>query len=158
MSKPSVYLAGPITGQTFAGATDWRDYVRVQLPAEIDVRNPMRCKVARLKQAKSIGDPLTRAMGITTRDRCDVMQASMVLVNVLGASKASIGTVMEIAWADLLRIPVVLVMEPEGNPHEHAMLTSCVGWRVESLDEAVRILKAVLILEVDDGGSGIQGA
>ena len=154
MSKPSVYLAGPITGQTFAGATDWRDYVREQLPVEIDVRSPMRCKVARLKKATSIhdhydDDPLTRVMGITTRDRCDVMRANMVLVNVLGASKASIGTVMEIAWADLLRTPVVLAIEAEGNPHEHGMLTSCVGWRVESLDEAVRIVKAVLVLRDD---------
>jgi len=51
---------------------------------------------------------------------------------------------MEIAWADLSRIPVVLVMEPEKNGHDHAMIREAAGFRVSTLDEGLRIVKAIL--------------
>jgi hypothetical protein len=83
------------------------------------------------------------------------MRADVLLVNLLGAERVSIGTVMEIAWADAVRVPVVLVMEPsaeentglvpsKGNVHEHAMIRECVGFRVQTLDEGLNVVKAIL--------------
>lgn len=150
MDKPSVYLAGPISGLTLEGCSDWREWATQKLGQGIMALNPLRSKKARLSHAGAIADhydddPLTRLPGIVGRDRFDVMRADMVLVNVLGAERVSLGTVMEVAWADLLRKPVVLVMEKEGNVHEHGMFTQVVQYRVETLEEGVRVVRAVLL-------------
>jgi nucleoside 2-deoxyribosyltransferase len=151
----SVYAAGPITGLSFTGATDWRNTLQVLLKDKVQVLSPLRSKDY-LKDEKVIGDsyeqekidsPLTHVLsssrGITTRDRNDVMNSDIILVNLLGATKVSIGTVMEIAWADMLRKPVVLIMEKNGNVHDHAMIRECVGFRVETLEQAAKVVEAV---------------
>jgi hypothetical protein len=79
-----------------------------------------------------------------TRDRFDATRCDVLLVNLLGAERVSIGTVMEIAWADLRRTPIVAVME-EGNVHEHGMVNEAIGFRVTTLDEALNIIKSILI-------------
>ena len=89
------------------------------------------------------GHPLSTRRGITCRDRMDVMRCDMVIANFLGAKKVSIGTVMEIAWADAFRKPIVVVME-KGNIHEHSMLNQVSGFIVSSLDEAIELVVTVL--------------
>lgn len=150
MKSSSVYLAGPISGTSFHGCNDWREAVAKEL-AEVGVTalSPLRGKKARLESVPTLADhydddPLTRLPGIVGRDRFDVMRADAILVNVLGARKVSIGTVMEIAWADILHKPIVLAMEPQGNPHEHGMLTHVVSYRVPTLEDAVWITKVLL--------------
>lgn len=144
-----VYLAGPITGQSYAGAVDWRIRASERLASYgITSVSPMRWK-AWLQTAEELRDSyeqdvMTRGKAIVARDRFDVMRADVVLVNVLGAWSVSIGTVLEVAWSDSQRIPVVLVMEEQGNPHEHAMLTECCAFRVETLDAAIQVCKALL--------------
>jgi hypothetical protein len=51
---------------------------------------------------------------------------------------------MEIAWADANRIPSVIVMEPEDNLHDHAMINECTGFRVSTIREGIEIVKAIL--------------
>ena len=144
-----VYLAGPITGLSYGGAVDWRESVRTDLArAGIRGLSPMRGKEY-LKDDTGIADEyagmvLSCSRGITTRDRFDCNRADLLIVNFLGATKVSIGTVMEIAWADAKRIPVILVIEDEGNVHDHAMIRECTGFRVNTLEEAVKIAKVVL--------------
>lgn len=82
--------------------------------------------------------------GIITRDRFDATRCDVLLVNLLGAKKVSIGTVMEIAWADAHRIPIIVVIEPEGNPHEHPMIDEVTGFRATSLTEALAVAIKVL--------------
>jgi hypothetical protein len=36
-------------------------------------------------------------------------------------------------------------MEPEGNPHEHGMILEAIGFRVPGLEEALHIIKAMLL-------------
>ncbi|QQG44967.1 MAG: hypothetical protein HYW89_03095 [Candidatus Sungiibacteriota bacterium] len=142
-----LYCAGPITGVSFEGCTEWREYVAKKLPAHIKAVSPMRGKnyLAKEKLVKDsyAQHPLGSPKGITCRDRMDVMRCDLLLVNLLGAAKVSIGTVMEIAWADMLRKPIVIVMEKE-NIHSHAILREAAGFIVETLDEAVEIAIAVL--------------
>jgi nucleoside 2-deoxyribosyltransferase len=73
----------------------------------------------------------------------DVMRCDMILVNFLGASKVSIGSVMEIGWADAWRKPIIVVMEKD-NVHSHAMIREVAGYIVSNLDEAIKIVIAVL--------------
>ena len=41
-----VYLSGPISGQTYTGATEWREWVRTRLQPGINAVDPMRGKHA----------------------------------------------------------------------------------------------------------------
>ena len=173
MSK-IVYLAGPITGLDYAGATDWREFATLHIannlsPGQfnkatgkifalhtqtgIEVLSPMRAKTA-LKSVGTFtadGDAyngvclMSSDRGIMTRDRFDSMRCDVLLVNLLGAKKVSIGTVMEIAWADSNRTPIVCAMEPDGNPHEHGMIKEALGFRVPTLEEAILIVKSILL-------------
>jgi nucleoside 2-deoxyribosyltransferase len=148
MSK--VYLAGPITGLAYGGAVDWRVAAKEYLTKRgIDGYSPMRGKDY-LKNETHIAlyyseevSPLSTPRGIMTRDRYDCRTADLVLVNFLGAEKVSIGTVMEIAWADAHRVPIVAAMEPN-NIHAHAMINEALGYRVDTLEEALAITVVVL--------------
>lgn len=147
-----VYLAGPITGLTFGDATDWRNDVKKMLPPWIHTLSPLRGKQYLEERSSRDGRildsyenyPLSSARGITTRDRWDATRCNVLLVNLLGATRVSIGTVEEIGWADAKRIPTILVMEDEGNLHDHSMIRESVGFRVNSLSQAVEILIALL--------------
>lgn len=68
----------------------------------------------------------------------------MIFVNFLGAKIVSIGTVMEIAWADILRKPTIIVME-EDNIHYHKMIRGVVGFIVSDIDQAVQIALTTLL-------------
>lgn len=143
-----VYLAGPITGCTYDGCTSWREFAFRELYNEgIVGLDPMRAKDY-LANEKCVGDdydtPLSCSRGIMTRDHWDCIRCDVVLVNLLGATKVSIGTVMEIAWAFECKIPVVLCIEPEGNVHDHAMIREATGFRVNTLDAGLEIVKAIL--------------
>jgi len=142
-----VFCSGPITDLNFDSATNWRNVVRNKMPLNIKAVSPLRCKEY-LCHEKKIADsyediPLSSEKGITTRDRNDVMRCDLLFVNLLGTEKVSIGTVMEIAWADMLRKPIVLVMD-KNNIHDHAMIRCCSGFIVSSLDEGIEITKAIL--------------
>ena len=142
-----VYLAGPITGESYQSATDWRQLVIEQMPIGITAISPLRGKYY-LEKFKDIKDsyediPLSSSRGITTRDRFDVMNCDVLLVNLLGAKTVSIGTVMEMAWADILRKPIILVIEDQSNIHEHAMIREIVGFRVNNIQDGLRLLHAI---------------
>jgi nucleoside 2-deoxyribosyltransferase len=150
---PTVYLAGPIAGLNYAGATEWRDDAIAQLAAAgIKGLSPMRAKnylkdvqeFSKNCHAEGAVNVLSQPSSIMTRDRFDATRCDVILVNFLGAEKVSIGTVMELAWADLSRIPIVCVMEP-GNIHEHGMVTEAIGIRVTTLEEALEVVKAILV-------------
>lgn len=148
----SVYLAGPITGCTYDGCTDWREQVRLWLEVEtmgkIKGISPMRNKQYLFGEEQIDKDyedyPLSCQKGIMTRDHYDCFRADLVLVNLLGTGKVSIGTVMEIAWAHTHQIPIILVMEEEGNVHDHPMIREAAGFRAPNLRGATDIAKHIL--------------
>jgi nucleoside 2-deoxyribosyltransferase len=146
--KYLVYLAGPIRGLDYAGATDWRDEVRGRMPRHIECASPMRNKEF-LKSEKVLDGadcyphPLTTKDGITVRDRFDVMRCDLMLVNFIGATSVSKGTCVEFGWADAARKPIVLAMEP-GNVHEHPIIQDLAGFIVPTLQEAIELTIAIL--------------
>lgn len=146
-----VYLAGPITGVSYKACTEWREIVKDMLDEDIKTLSPMRGKQHIEQRSKnglvamSYEDfPLSSVKGINTRDYNDVKRADAVFVNFLGAEKVSIGTVMEIAWCRAFSIPVVCVMEKD-NIHNHSMLNYACGYIVETLEEGVAVLEALLL-------------
>jgi nucleoside 2-deoxyribosyltransferase len=143
-----VYLAGPITGCSYEGCTDWRDRFEDELNNNaVQTLSPMRGKT----YLKGLGDiahdypghVMSCQHGIMVRDHFDTTRATLLVVNLLGAEKVSIGTVMEMSWAWDNGIPVVCMME-EGNVHDHPMLRETIGFRVESEEEALHVVRTIL--------------
>lgn len=149
----TVYLAGPIAGLNYTGATRWRDDVHREL-AKVGIRalSPMRGIGAPSLEAIYHQSGLDEAhvkakhgpRELMTRDRFDATRCDVLFVNLLGATRVSIGTMMEIAWADLRRTPIVVAMEAEGNPHDHAMVNEAIGWRCETLGHAIHVTRNIL--------------
>lgn len=146
---PSVYLAGPIRGQDYHSATGWRDYCYTQLrDSGILAYSPMRGK-AYLRGAGTLRDSyegtlLSGEKAILARDKFDVQRCDMLLVNLLDAPAVSMGTCVEYGWASALSKPIVTIME-DGNVHQHSFITGLSGWVVDSLEDGLAIVKAVLL-------------
>lgn len=141
--KPLIYLAGPISGLDYKGATGWRKNVIQANKDYMTFASPMRDKFY-LRDKEDVSDvpkdePLSTPRGIMTRDSWDVDRCDTVFANFLGATKVSIGTVMECAWAWRKHIPLIVVMEDD-NIHQHPMLLESAGFVVPSLDEGVELL------------------
>lgn len=136
----TVYLAGPITGQTYGSSTTWREEVKSILKSHnIHGLSPMRGKAylsAEDKLKDSYEDKtMSSIVGINVRDFNDCKTCDAILVNFLGAKRVSIGTVMEIAWARLLQKPIVIIIDDD-NIHQHGMLTFG-NILVKSIDEGI---------------------
>lgn len=150
---PTVYLAGPIANTTAGEAFAWREEALQRLAVRaISARSPMRAKHALAKGAIGAdyrayadrGWAYTPA-GILTRDHNDCTTADAVLMYLLGARTMSFGTGMELAWCYDRHIPVVVVIEEEGNVHDgHPMFAAAVKFRVPTLDEAVDAVAIIL--------------
>lgn len=144
-----IYLAGPISGLTYDGAQSWRDYFVSQFdPKEVNVASPLRGKDYLKMRGPLEGSyaefPLSSDMGITTRDRYDCMGSDLVIFNMLGAERISIGTMIELGWADAARNPGILIMEKEGNTHDHPMVRQTAQFRVDNLKDAISIAHIIL--------------
>lgn len=153
MSNPKVYLAGPIAGLTFDEGQDWRNVVWNALKADnIDVYSPLRNKGYLRREGvitqAQYQSPLSCDRGIMTRDHWDCQTADLIFANLLGAKSVSQGTVMEIAWAHAYRKPLIIIMEAEGNLHDHPMVRAAIDYRVTTLAEGIAITKAILLPHV----------
>lgn len=148
-SKFRVYLAGPITGLSYEEARNgWRAEFPKLLPDTIHCYSPMRGKDF-LKDMDNLGcdeemyreiHPMVTQKGITTRDRYDVQNADAVVMNLIGADRVSIGSMIEIGWADSVRVPIILIMDKD-NVHDHMMVLECAGYVVETIEEAAHLVK-----------------
>lgn len=146
-----IYTAGPIDGCEFDAATNWRDYVNLKMPSSIKTLSPMRGKQG-LNDGKLLGkyytgNPMITPAGINTRDHNDVYRCDLLFVNLLNATKVSIGTCMEIAWAHAYKKPIVIAMKP-GDIHDHPMIKQCAGFIVDNIDQAIDV--AIHVLADDD--------
>lgn len=151
--QPTVYLAGPITGLNFKGATGWREYAIQKLAVNgIKGLSPMRAKeyLASLPSISGHGTEyadfgaFATARGVMTRDFFDCTRCDVVLVNFLEAKDVSVGTCMEIAWAFQARTPVIVARSKDDKIHNHMMLTQAYGFELKTLDAALDHAIAIL--------------
>jgi nucleoside 2-deoxyribosyltransferase len=162
----TVYLAGPISGKSYDGATEWRQGFDVMLgdlvasmPSNVTVEclSPMRGK-AFLAGLENLGhspeemagyqNAMASMEGILSRDSHDVETCDAMLVNVLDADTVSQGTVFELGMAYAWRKPVVMVVPHGEHPHRHGMTMAAVlsrGYIAHSLDEAAALLVHLLV-------------
>lgn len=153
-NRPKVYLAGAIAGLQYGDATDWRHQAKYELAQfDIEALDPMRAKAAlasRGQISNSYHDyekcgTFFTSKGIMTRDFNDVRTCDALLVNLLGTTKVSAGTVMELGWAYALQKPAVVVIEETGNPHDnHPMIHEAIRFRVATLEEGIEAVAVIL--------------
>lgn len=145
-----VYLAGPITGLTYDQGNEWRLEAKAFLQTHgIDAYSPMRAKEYLRAEGVLHGsyrDGLfSSARNIMVRDFDDCRKADLVLCNLLGYPKPSLGTVMEIAWCYAFHVPLVVVMEDKDNPHDgHPMIAESIGFRVNNLEDGLTVARGIL--------------
>jgi hypothetical protein len=76
------------------------------------------------------------------------MTCDLTLMNLLPAEptgKISIGSMIEMGWADAFRVPLVVIMSPETNPHWHGMVRGISPYIVGTLKEGIALTKAILL-------------
>lgn len=151
MPKKALFLAGPLTGLSYREALGWRKYVESRLPADVIAFSALRGKeyVADERILKDTYPEhlLSTPQGTITRDRYDVSRCDALFVNLLKADRISIGTIMEMAWADAWRIPIILAME-KGNIHDHAFVRQVAAFIASDLDEAIQTAVDVVTMRI----------
>lgn len=152
--KPRIYLAGPIGHLSFEDATAWRESAKKKLEAAgIAAYSPMRSKdflnaLPVMPSKPNVYDhPLATSKGVMARDHHDCISADALLVNFKGFTKVSLGTAMELAWAYDRHIPVVVVAEPDNVNISHPMATEAVDFRVDTIEEAIELIKTIVLPE-----------
>jgi nucleoside 2-deoxyribosyltransferase len=148
-----LYLAGPISGLTYDEATAWRDRVcDYFIDSPVECLSPMRGKAHLVKYNKGgipsaselIGNPLCSDKGIVTRDWFDVKRSDAVLMNLAGADRVSIGTMVEIGWISSEGIPLVIVL-PSGSCHDHPFVRELAGVIVKDLSTGIDVVESILV-------------
>lgn len=150
--KRTVYLAGPITGLAYDKArSSWRRKFAFLMPSHIFCLSPMRVVTSLMPEQGLKGMPQAEGVdamlvnrAILARDEADLRTADAIVACLLGAEKPSQGTVAELGMAHVLRKPVILIMEDEGNCHEHPFVTSIGTFRTTTLREAADIVTHLL--------------
>jgi len=142
-----VYLCGPICGLSYDNATAWRREAAQALALHgIHTLDPMRDKEELRGLAGSItartmprrGKYTSRA--IVERDANDIRRASVLLARLdTPHTPPSIGSVAELAWAYMLRIPVVAVLPPDASsPYRHPFIHEFIGFPQRTMEQAIR--------------------
>lgn len=114
-----VYLAGSMTHQS-AADVGW-----VQRAEELLHANNIGTVVPHDKEDYAREYDVYSGVNLnnilTTRDKWAATGCDIVLANFGSATKASIGTSIELGWADEAGVPIIAVI-PSGNIHEHPMV------------------------------------
>jgi nucleoside 2-deoxyribosyltransferase len=121
-----IYCARPITGCTYKEVVDYyEDVISILKEMGYEVLCPMcgKSDLSNESEFKPHGytNPLSTNHAITERDRWMTKQSDILLIYLVGATKISIGSVAELAWAHDSGKHTILVME-EGNVHQHAFV------------------------------------
>lgn len=148
----SVYLAGPIKGQSYAQATSWRkdftDSVHRGYGLLLHVYDPMRGKEAlsfetKLDSQEYAGHILANDKAVTRRDRWCVQRADLMIAYLGDSQQVSIGTCIEFGWADAFGTPIIAVLDER---HNHGMLKEIATYIVPSLAHVIEFLPDILML------------
>lgn len=140
-----VYLGGPITGLTYDDCTSWRDEVQPALEAEgIEVRNPMRDKEHFVIGNGPLPSRFDAESDAVQQDLNDIDEVDVILVNLIGATHVSIGSMCELGYAKA-RGKYIIVAYEEGSIHDHLFVELLATDVVASLEDALDRLHEVIV-------------
>lgn len=142
-----IYLVGPITGLSYDQVME-RYKHQFNLLKEYGYQPicPMvgkdYLKNERVLHGLGYTEPASTGRAIKGRDQWMVRQSDILLADFTDSEVASIGSCMELAWADILGKHVIAVI-PEVNIHRHAFVTECADIVFTKIEEAYAYLKSM---------------
>lgn len=152
--KPSIYLAGPMSGLTWRQALSWRRECEAELSKDWRLINPVRAQVPEERMDDTIPsttqldtekvDLWVTATGVTSQDEFYIDQSDWILANFLQATHVTIGSVWELGYGWGTRKKILSVIEP-GSIHDHAFIRRRSHVFTPSLDEAIQFFKAIAL-------------
>lgn len=148
-----VYIAHPISGSSYDQVTDrYQDVVEKLQQMGYIVYRPLTGKgylrdEIELK-LRGYHQPASTDQAIVRRDFWRVSQSDIVFADLSGATRVSIGAMMEMAVARCQGKHVVLVIEEELNPHHHAFVRQCADIFFTDHKEAMTYLEKLIGGEV----------
>lgn len=139
--KPRIYTAGPVSGQSYEQViarfkrqyellTSYGYEVICPMTGKAYLRNEIEFK------AQGYDNPVSTNHAIKERDRWMVGRSHVVLADFTESGPVvSIGTCMELAWADELKKHTIVVMQKD-NIHRHCFILECADIVFETIEEA----------------------
>ena len=145
MNKPKIYIAHPISGGSATEVYKWfDDTANTLMNFGFDVMSPLLGKGhlrTELKfRAEGYNHPLSTNHAIYERDKWMCERADVVLTDLSGTERVSIGCMMEMAWAAAAGVHTICVM-PKENVHRHAFVLEAADIVFETFDEAMTYLE-----------------
>jgi len=150
--KPSIYLAGPMSGLSWREALAWRREAEAELSKDWRLINPVRAQVPEDQQNEIIEattqldtkkvDIEVTATAVTAQDEFFIDQSDWILAYFLGAGKISIGTVWELGYGWGTGKKIFSVLEP-GSIHDHAFVRRRSHVFSPHLSDAIQFFKAI---------------
>ena len=129
MTKPKIYLSGPIMDADPHGAREWRTKAKELLSENFDLLDPMR--------RSFVDRAVDSANEIVRFDLQDVDDAAIILVNY---SKPSIGTAMEVFYAGHVRDKFVVAFSPFSFQDSSPWMVKYCTKILPSLEEAAEYI------------------
>ena len=141
----SIYCVHPISGMSSKKVFNY--YQRLQkILTEIggfDIFIPMFGKASLRTELKlrshDYRGPLTNNHSIFNRDKWMVQKSDILLCNLSKTKRISIGSIMEIAWGNLLGKQIIIIME-KNNIHRHSFTLESATTIFETEKEAIDYL------------------
>ena len=143
-----VYLAGPMATRTYGECVDWRDKMRELCETHIRFLSPLR-GLEYFMDAEELpleveGDVMNEGAAIISKCRMDVRRADAVVAYFPdGNERTSVGSMVELGWADMLQKPIIIIRSDEEKAHAHPFVEHLAGWTVQSVGEAAAILNVL---------------
>ena len=146
MKQRIVYLAGLISTE-YPESLEWRKRIApILADSGFDVRTPLFGKHNLTSNSPDGGitSNLDTSMSICLRDRRDVRECDIVLINLLtfGCPRPLVGTIAELAWSWDQRTPVVAICDKNDYlMRKHPFISEFVSRYVETEEEAIEFLR-----------------
>jgi len=146
--KLKIYLAGPIAGQkggtvsaTFAEKSAILSDFGYLVYSPMVSKEHLILKSETFKASGYEEFPVSTNHAIFARDKWMVTQVDIILADLTHTGdRVSIGTMMEIAWGNLLGKMVIVVM-PDGNNHDHLFVHEASTHIFKNLEDVYDYLK-----------------
>lgn len=138
-----LYIAGKISGYSYEEIIEYFESTAKRL-SKYTVFHPLLGKDYLRNEislkAEGYSNPESTNHAIIGRDRWMVRNCDVMLCNLAGCTHVSIGSVMELGWAEMLHKHIVTVMEKD-NIHRHAFVLEASDIVFETLEEALVYLE-----------------
>jgi hypothetical protein len=143
-----IYCVHPISGASAEEIFKYYDQTKdILIKLGYDVFTPMYGKEYLRNEikfkAEGYTNPLSTNHSIFNRDKWMCLQADIIYASFIGTKIVSIGSMFELAWANIHNKQIVIAMEQD-NIHRHAFVLEAATIIYPTEDEAINYLTKII--------------